>query len=153
MYDILNEIEVLEKTCNILVEKSKKIQEFQKTLDMDVSGFDYVEESKQNMNYRARLWRALNEWQELIDSWKNSPFELIEVSEISIKADLYTKTVIQCERNIQPEGSSAVVRLKKLVFDFRETMPIVEALGNKNLKNEHWEEIKTILNIPDFPLE
>lgn len=31
-------------------------------------------------------------------------------------------------------------------------MPIVEALGNKNLKNEHWEEIKTILDIPDYPL-
>lgn len=45
-------------------------------------------------------------------------------------------------------------KLKTLVFDFRETMPIVEALGNKdNLKPYHWEEIKTILNIPDFQLE
>lgn len=32
-------------------------------------------------------------------------------------------------------------------------MPIVEALGNPKLKVEHWEDIKTILNIPDFPLE
>lgn len=39
------------------------------------------------------------------------------------------------------------------MFDFKETMPIVEALGNKNLKVEHWEEIKAVLNIPEFPLE
>lgn len=78
---------------------------------------------------------------------------MIDVNEISGKSDLYTKTVIRCERNIKPEGTSAVVRLKKLVFDFRETMPIVEALGNKNLKAEHWEDIKRILNIPDFRLE
>ena len=39
------------------------------------------------------------------------------------------------------------------MFDFRETMPIVEALGNNNLLNEHWDEIKQILGIPDFPLE
>ena len=32
-------------------------------------------------------------------------------------------------------------------------MPIVEALGNKNLRAEHWEEIKEILGIPEFPLE
>lgn len=89
----------------------------------------------------------------MTEKWKTSPFESIEVSEISEKADHFTKTVIQCERNIQPEGNSAVAMLKKLVFDFRETMPIVEALGNKNLKPEHWDEIKTILNIPDFPLE
>jgi dynein heavy chain, axonemal len=44
--------------------------------------------------------------------------------------------------------------LKKLVFDFRETMPIVEALGNKNLKVEHWTDIKTILNLPsEYPME
>ena len=33
-------------------------------------------------------------------------------------------------------------------------MPIVEALGNKNLKTEHWNDIRNILSIPgDFPLE
>lgn len=34
---------------------------------MDVSAFDYVEEARISMNYRARLWRALNEWKELIE--------------------------------------------------------------------------------------
>ena len=83
MFDVLNEIDALEKTCNMLVEKSKKIQEFQKTLDMDVSAFDYVEEARIAMVFRARLWRALNEWSELTIKWKNAPFESIEVSEIS----------------------------------------------------------------------
>jgi len=32
-------------------------------------------------------------------------------------------------------------------------MPIVEALGNKNLEIIHWDEIKEILSIQDFPLE
>jgi hypothetical protein len=43
--------------------------------------------------------------------------------------------------------------LKQLVFDFRETMPIVEALGNRYLeKTVHWPMIKTILGT-DYPLE
>lgn len=119
---------------------------------MDITAFDYVEEARINMTYRARLWRALSEWKQLIESWKSSPFEYIEVSEITQKADIYTKTVIQCERNL-PQGSTAVAKLKSLVFDFRETMPIVEALGNKLLKPEHWEEIKTLLGQQDFALE
>ena len=32
-------------------------------------------------------------------------------------------------------------------------MPIVEALGNRNLQEHHWIEIKTLLNMEDFPLE
>lgn len=33
-------------------------------------------------------------------------------------------------------------------------MPIVEALGNKNLKVEHWNEIKEILSLAaEYPME
>lgn len=33
-------------------------------------------------------------------------------------------------------------------------MPIVEALGNRNLRTEHWLEIKTVLRVPnEFLLE
>jgi hypothetical protein len=42
-----------------------------------------------------------------------------------------------------------VKELKKLVFDFRETMPIVEALGNHNLQEVHWTTIKNVLGVED----
>jgi len=44
---------------------------------------------------------------------------------------LFTKNVLQCERNLPK--SSAVAFLKELVFNFRDSMPIVESLGNKLL--------------------
>mmetsp|Transcript_7541 Transcript_7541/g.6882 ORF Transcript_7541/g.6882 Transcript_7541/m.6882 type:complete len:220 (+) Transcript_7541:2375-3034(+) len=152
MYTILQEIEELEVTCNKLVEKSKKIQDYQKTLEMDVTAFDYVEEARVAMMYRSKLWKALKQWKELINQWKNSLFEDINVDEISVKSDLFTKTAIQCERQL-PSHSTAVKHLKEIVFDFRETMPIVQALGNIRLELSHWEEIKKLLDIEDFPLE
>jgi len=39
---------------------------------------------------------------------------------------------MQCEKNL-PEGSSAVIELKRLVMTFKDTMPVVEALANTNL--------------------
>ena len=61
---------------------------------MDICAFDYVEEARIAMTFRARLWRALAEWQEAIERWKTSPFDMIEVSEITAKADQLTKTVV-----------------------------------------------------------
>ena len=46
-----------------------------------------------------------------------------------------------------------MVYLKKLVFDFKEAMPIVEALNNSNLMEEHWTEIKAVMKQEDYPLE
>ena len=62
-----------------------------------------------------------------------------------------TKTVLNCERNLPP--STAVQYFKKIVWDFKETMPIVEALGNKHLQDFHWQEIKQIIHYEHFPLE
>ena len=82
---------------------------------------------------------------------------MIDTKNITILAEKYTKISRECERNL-PGESSAVQGLKKLVGDFRETMPIVEALGCKDLEPHHWEEItkiiETVTVIPEtFSLE
>ena len=68
------------------------------------------------------------------------------MEDILEQATQQSKIVLQCERHLGSE-SSAVQYLKKLVFEFKETMPTVEALGNEHLKEEHWNEIKEILGI------
>jgi hypothetical protein len=51
---------------------------------MDVSSFDYVEETRIAMQYRAKLWKALHEWGNvLVEKWRTAPFERVEVSEIT----------------------------------------------------------------------
>jgi dynein heavy chain, axonemal len=82
----------------------------------------------------------------LVERWKTAPFEEVDVAEISSKAEHYTKIALQCERNL-PLHSTAVKRLKQLVFDFRETMPIVEALGNRNMRLEHWQDLKAVIGV------
>lgn len=34
-----------------------------------ITKFDYVEDARINMLYRARLWKALNEWTDLVENW------------------------------------------------------------------------------------
>jgi dynein heavy chain len=58
---------------------------------------------------------------------------------------------MKCERGL-PDGSTAVAKLKQMVFEFKETMPIVVALGNKNLKSYHWLQIKDVLQV-EYPIE
>ena len=46
-------------------------------------------------------------------------------------------------------------KLAKRVRDFKSTMPIVTALGNRKLTEEHWIEIKMVLKLEesDFNIE
>ena len=150
----LADIAQFDLECDELVSKRESIQEYQRTLDMGaISQFNDVEEAKRKHIYRAKLWRALNDWTNMIRSWETAAFDEIDVEKISATSDKFSKTAIQCERNLDPT-STAVMRLKKLVFDFKETMPIVKALGCEFLQAIHWTEIRDLLKIPeDFALE
>lgn len=46
-----------------------------------------------------------------------------------------------------------MAKLSKLVRDFKSTMPIVTALGNRKLQDYHWDEIKQVLNMEDSEFE
>jgi hypothetical protein len=73
---------------------------------------------------RVDLWNALVEWEQLTHTWQETIFEEINAKEITKQADQYTKTVLKCKKEL-PEGSSSVLTLERLVFQFKEAMPIV----------------------------
>jgi hypothetical protein len=81
---MLKKIIEMEEICSVLTQKSKDINEFQKTLDMDVSAFDDVENVRLGMLYRVKLWKSLDEWGNvLVEKWRTAPFEKVDVSEIT----------------------------------------------------------------------
>jgi dynein heavy chain len=94
----------------------------------------------------------MNVWQDMVDNWINSPFESIDTDTISQEAEKYTKIISRCERGLG-SSSTAVQHLKNKVFEFKETMPIVNALGNKHLKAEHWSQIQDDVLKVDFAME
>jgi hypothetical protein len=108
-----------------LLSEKNNIQEYQQTLDMgEITQFTNVMAARADHLYRHKLWHALEDWENHTNEWKTSPFGKVDIAEISNLSDAFTKTAVQCERNL-PGASSAVAELKRLVADFREAMPIV----------------------------
>lgn len=158
MRAVLEKVDANKNTMKYLKKSKGDIQEYQQTLDMGtINQFGNVDEAKRNHEFRYKLWHALRDWMEYTNGWMSDIFEKIDTHAIKLLSDKYTKISLQCERNL-PAGSSAVTGLKKLVSDFRETMPVVEALGCAVLKDYHWQDIRaiieTVAEIPgDFDLE
>ena len=82
----------------------------------------------------------------LTAQWIDGKFTDINVAVIKREAEHYTKVVMRCVKNM-PQNK-VLEKLKALVFDFKDTMPVVVALRNKDLKEYHWEEIKRIIGKP-----
>jgi hypothetical protein len=103
------------------------------------------------------MWRSLNEWQEMTEKWKITPFSEVDAKDISLKAEKYAKNVMRLEKALPPNPITE--ELKLLVDQFKDSMPVVNAFRNELLKPSHWDEIKGLINkefditIPEFTLK
>lgn len=70
-------------------------------------------------------------------------FNEIDTEEIRAKSEYYSKIIGKCSREMP--SNPVLDELKDLVNDFKNAMPIVIAMRNKNLQDYHWEEIKEVI--------
>jgi dynein heavy chain, axonemal len=89
---------------------------------------------------RLSIWNSLDEWGKLKLQWVDTPFEQIDAEAIKSKCDFYSKIINKCIKNMPP--NSVLDKLKKLVFEFKDTIPVVVALRNPALTVHHWQQIK-----------
>ncbi|KAL4487471.1 hypothetical protein ABPG72_006991 [Tetrahymena utriculariae] len=139
----IKELEGLYNDAKKLEDNSKLYNHYEHTLGLPISRFEDLEMLLQDANLRYLMWKSLKEWKELILGWVDGKFKDINTEEIKNKAEYYSKIVARCDKKL-PQNA-ILTELKKLVTDFRNTMPIVLALRNENLKDYHWRDIKKII--------
>lgn len=72
-----------------------------------------------------------------------SKFSDINTEEIRAKSEHYSKIIGKSQREMP--GNVVLDELKDLVNDFKNAMPIVIAMRNKNLQDYHWDEFKEVI--------
>ena len=148
---VLSKIDALRERCNLIQKAAEQCNQIQAVLDMEITRFDALDDVRSEINTRAELWSSLRDFKAMLDRWKVEKFSEIDTNLLSEYAEKHTKVALRCENRGLKE-STAVQALKKEVVQFKETMPVVEALSNPKLRDYHWEEVKELLKA-DIPLE
>ena len=89
------------------------------------------------------MWKSLKEWMQLTEEWTETKFNDINVQEIKQIGEHYNKIVARCSKNMP--SNPVLEELKSLIYEFKETMPVVVALRNKDLQELHWKEMVKII--------
>lgn len=144
----ISELDDYSVKCAEFEERASNINEYQVVLGLDLFRFEVVDDLREQINLRNRLWKSLKEWRELQKKWISSPFSQIDVRFISDKADEFAKVVTRAENGLT--DNPVTRELKDLVFKFRETMPVVIAMRSP-LEPSHWAMIKEIIG-QDFEI-
>ena len=96
------------------------------------------------------MWKSIDEFKNLAADWVKLPFNRINAKEMANKTDFYVRIVNRCEKNLP--DNKVIGFLKKIVWELKDTIPVVVALRSPYLTQDHWNEIKHVVK-GDFKLE
>lgn len=135
------ELDELETQFNKLDKMAEKYNHQQVKLDTQQTAFKDLETAREEISNRCLLWRSLDEFVSQTEKWKRTDFNEIDVKSIQAKSDQYYRYVSKLEKSLP--ANQVLDKLKVIVKQFREAMPIVSALSNDKLTETHWTEINT----------
>eukprot|EP00397_Hematodinium_sp_SG-2012_P000045 GEMP01000045.1.p1 GENE.GEMP01000045.1~~GEMP01000045.1.p1 ORF type:complete len:3312 (+),score=740.25 GEMP01000045.1:2269-12204(+) len=139
--DFLEKSSTIFRNCTISSFVKMKYNRYQDVLKMDVTPFDDVEELRASFAATAKLWRGIDQWDKLTDTWNNMQFRSIDVEEIQKEVQVYHKMAAQCQKQF-PDNPVVPIFFEH-VMDLKRLLPIVVALRNSALKPRHWLVIET----------
>ena len=148
--DAIKELALIIDEFKKFEDLGNKYREYQRTLGMDESDFENMRNLKEDLDLRFAMWKSLKEWKELTKSWINGKFNEIDTEQIISKGDYFTNIIKKSQKKLPP--NPILDELRDIVYDFKDTMPVVIALRNKYLKEHHWKEIKEKIG-QDFEID
>ena len=143
MFDILAELDEIEAKFKELEATKEKYNKWQEVLETSPTVFEHLDDCRDQMSLRCLMWRSLNEWQDLNEKWLKTQFSEVDAKGITTLAEKFAKNCMRLEKNLDPNPIQE--KLKILVNQFKDAMPIVTALRNEKLEEHHWAQIKSLI--------
>lgn len=119
-----------------------KLARFQEVLAEPVADFQVVQDFEEQVDVRLKLWTGVKDYENHFKKLKYSSLKNIDPVQAMSQAEEYNKIVRKCENHLP--SSTVLNKLKSMVQDILELMPVVTALRAPFL-DSHWKSLKEIL--------
>lgn len=138
--------EVLAELIERLYNAQSLTQEYgvyQKEFKIEITRFDTLDAVLQEVKIRQTLWDSVQHWKDVCEEWNDTLFKQLNVEQI-IEAN--TKILRDCAIMDKTLPKNEVVaKLKLEAEEFREKIPVLQALRSPDLKTVSSKYLKYIL--------
>ena len=127
---------------------AQKLNDYQKTLDPeeDPKKIRELMQFEKHHDARNTVWKKLVEWREKGQSWFNDNFKDIDIDIFAKDMADFERICTRLKQELNKTGQDPVLeKLTSDVFGMKEMAPVIQALGNKALKERHWQKIFKLL--------
>jgi dynein heavy chain len=141
--DVVNYLENIAKNTSKIEEQALLYAGQQDALAYMVTEYEDLPFLQSDLKIKKKLWDSLHQWTSMTEGWLNAPFEQVDPYEIEKQTQLFFKVAVSSEKKLPDSPVPLLLRSK--VEDFKLTMPVVNDLRTKDLRDRHWVKIHMIV--------
>ena len=136
--DVLERLSRLSEEIAQMREKTEVFKEYQVLLETPVKEWTNLSGAETQFNFRQQIWQSIDEFSKKTETWDTTEIQKQEISEIEQEVEKYYQLTLEMSKY----GEDDVIRLlKKSVQIWKDNLPIILMIGNKDLKPHHWDSI------------
>ena len=105
--------------------------------------YSYIDDVSAFINLKVRLWKTMREFTDDVQGWRAARFDSIDAESLDKRVQEHLKIASRCERGLR--GNAAAAKLRALVEQFRNILPVIMDLRSPALQARHWVDIEAAI--------
>jgi dynein heavy chain len=124
----------------------QRIEEFnneEEAFEWEISQYPQRTKLVQELDPFLKLYQTITEFRNNLDKWMDGPFDQVNPEIVENESGSYWRTLYKLEKTFSEVPASRVMaaNVKREVDDFKESLPLVQALCNQGLRERHWIKV------------
>ena len=144
--EVLAHVRELTRKVEAQRAEALRIANFQGLFGKDQTEFEMLNEVAEDIALKRSLWEGDEEFDECTVVWSQTVFDKIDVPAMEDKMQKFGKLAVKLERGLPP--NDRVPMFKDKVEDYKQLLPVVNALLNESMKTRHWDKVEELIGAP-----
>mmetsp|Transcript_4972 Transcript_4972/g.18687 ORF Transcript_4972/g.18687 Transcript_4972/m.18687 type:complete len:4187 (-) Transcript_4972:2731-15291(-) len=136
--DVLHSLNKLEENINSMRQRTEKFSEYKRLFNAKPQEWTNLREVEEQFQIRKNIWTTLAKFKKLTEEWKNTEIEKIDGDDIEKNVNEIFVTAHHLYKKSQDQVTE---HLREKVKKWKDRLPVITMVGNKDLKQYHWQKI------------
>ena len=138
---------------------AEKVEQF--NIEEEGYGLEQSQYPKQREIFKKlqpfhQLYEQANNFHKEMKDWRTGPLKDVNPDAVEVEVSNYWRSMYKFEKTFSgttPAAMNIAEKTKEAVNDFKELMPVVQAVCNQGLRTRHWEKMSEIVGFQLAPDE
>ncbi|XP_065348136.1 dynein axonemal heavy chain 7-like [Cloeon dipterum] len=146
----LQRARTLQSRLNAAMTDIKQFNAEEAAFGWETSQYPLREQISEQLGPYLELYETANGFITKHELWMSSQVGAFHPVEIEAEAEHFWQTVQQLEKTFTdvPVVKQLISKVHHCIEEFRDNLPVIQTLGNPDMKERHWEKVSEIVGFP-----